>query len=225
MKVMVDVDGVILDIHSHIEKTVREFADRSYSSKNILTYDLNRSLYEKLQYLMDKGLLTQAGVKHILGTHYISSDIRDMIYGEFTNPSVFKYSKLDDNCIGIIKDLMLNGVEIVFHTVSLSAEVKNIKKERIKTALEGCEGVYKFCDCDSACDKCLKDYDYVVEDCLETLVDFSKKDSDVKLCMVSKSYNSPLIYAEHEDLFKDDKIRIYADAQSALVDILCREFG
>lgn len=222
---MVDIDGVILDIHSYIEKIVREFADSTYSSKNILTYDLNKSLYEKLTYLLEKGMITDVIAQHILDTHYISSEVRDMIIGEFTNPSVFKYSNLDEDCIAIIKSLMQNGVEIVFHTVSLSDEVKKIKKERIKEALQNYEGMYKFCDCKDACDKCSKEYDYVVEDCLETLVDFSKKDSDAKLCMVSKTYNSPLVYAEHEDLFNTEKIKVYADAQSALMDIFGKEIA
>lgn len=222
---MVDIDGVILDIHSYIEKIVREFADSTYSSKNILTYDLNKSLYEKLTYLLEKGMITDVIAQHILDTHYISSEVRDMIIGEFTNPSVFKYSNLDEDCIAIIKSLMQNGVEIVFHTVSLSDEVRDIKKDRISTALSYYEGSFKFCDCKDACDKCLKEYDYVVEDCLETLVDFSKKDSDAKLCMVSKMYNSPLIYAEHEDLFNTEKIKVYSDAKSALMDIFCKEFA
>lgn len=229
VKVMVDIDGVIFDIHSYIEELIRENnVDPNYSQKNILTYDINKSLVERLDKVFDEhwkgspelGSIYKDSIRML---NYISRDTRDVIFTAFKEPEIFQGCKVDMNAIGIIKNLIAEGAEVVFHTVSLSDEVKQVKEERIKELLKGYEGEYEFCSCNNICEKCSDEYDYVIEDCLETLAEFSKINDKAELLLIAKSYNSPIMYSEYSQLF-ETRIKQYANTESALMYVFGKEY-
>ena len=228
MKVMVDIDGVIFDIHSYIEGRIKENVDPTYSQRNILTYDINKSLNERLDKIFEEHWNGSTALGNIYKDsiqmlNYIPRSTRDVIFTAFKEPEVFQECKVDMSAIDLIKSLIIEGASVVFHTVSLSDEVKKVKEERIKTLLKGYEGEYQFCSCDNICDKCSEDYDYVIEDCLETLVEFSKVNDKAELFLIAKSYNSPIMYGEYSHLF-ETRIKRYNNTENALKYIFGKEY-
>lgn len=228
MKVMVDIDGVIFDIHSYIEEKIRKDLDPTYSQRNILTYDINKSLNERLDKIFeehwnDSTALCNIYKDSIQMLNYIPRSTRDAIFKAFKEPEVFQDCRVDMNAIDLIKSLISEGASVVFHTVSLSDEVKMVKEERIKELLKGYEGEYQFCSCYNICEKCSSEYDYVIEDCLETLVEFSKINDKAELFLIAKSYNSPIMYGEYSHLF-ETRIKRYNNAENALNYIFGKEY-
>lgn len=227
MKVMVDVDGVIFDIHSYIEGLIRDSVDSKYSQHKILTYDLNKSLWSKLTdvykgHWYGNKEFGRNIVESVTSLNYIPSEDRELIMTAFREPEVFEMCDVDESSIGIIKSLLDGGIDIVFHTVSLSKEVKEAKEKRLKEIFKGYENKYKFCSCSSIHEKCSEEYDYVIEDCLETLVEFSKVNKKAYLFLVNKSYNNPLIYCEYEELLTN-RIHRVNNTEEALVYIFGKE--
>lgn len=169
MKIVVDVDDVILELNKSVEMMIQHMGYPNFRMENILTYDLNsgvsvEDLSEMQRNLMDNGLGCP----------------RNLILQCYSNLFAFQNAKISENAILALKMLSEKN-EVLIQTVSYSLPIASFKVsmfERLNLPLK-----YEFCI--GTDKKVHEDADWVIDDSLEVLSGYSKCNKIV----IDKPYN------------------------------------
>lgn len=115
--IVIDLDGVLLDIITPVIEHIWESVDSSFNPNDIKTYDFNQSLPDPEDHL--------------------STEITDTIYSMFGNPDLFEKACFDipavralKSCIDETKEESL-PVEFVIYTKCYNEDVLTVKQRRI----------------------------------------------------------------------------------------------
>lgn len=170
-KLEVDVDGVLLNIDTELEKELHADGYTKFSMENVKTYDFNKSLGNEVFSLPSLGVLPSTIVTY------------------YRRPSIFENAVEDREAIELLCKLGKTGrVEIRLVTVCFSDEIADIKRKRFSKYFEGIpnislEAVVGFMTKKESAFQ----PDGVVEDSYENLLRF---DNDVHLYLVNRGYNT-----------------------------------
>lgn len=174
--VVIDMDGVLLDVHPLLEKLLCEKGYK-FSMQNVLTYDFNKSLKNPPASLVSLGF----GKK----TNYLGIK-RDDIYSLFNSPSLFMDSPFYAKAILRLKELCkTRGVHVIIWTEANNDRVKNTKKCMLESVLAGYD--YEFYCSVGESKKAVEDADYVIDDSPFALDLY--RSSKCKKFLVDKPYN------------------------------------
>lgn len=140
-KLVVDLDGTLLDTHSALESRVKEKFP-NFRMSLVKTYDFNRG--------MDG---------HFNGLNAC----RDYILSELVNPALYSSVKLAEGYEGLYE--LSEDMDIIFHTVSVSEDIAVAKYDLIRESFNGLR--YEFrSEVSRTHEKgYIKDADFVIEDC------------------------------------------------------------
>lgn len=105
--VIVDVDGVLLDVHTGLKHLFSQ-TPYEYDVNNVYSYDFNRSLPNKPEYRR--------------------LPPRSLIYKMFGNPTLFKISPYDWESITCIRNYAACGVKFLIYTLSYNMSVRLVKQ-------------------------------------------------------------------------------------------------
>lgn len=204
-RVVVDVDGVLLDIHSALEKQLQA-QGYDFSMSRVLTYDFNKSLPQDK--VPDWLINSDKGYEFFLNVP------RSKIFEELGNVELFKTADFYEDAIQEIKDMVLShNAQVIISTQSFTEEIANVKKERLLDRLAGYPIEYKDFIGDSK--GIIEEADYVIEDCISNIDMY-----DCHKVLVSKPYNQPE-FNTSKNVFKDIHIEpsSYAAIRSVAYDI------
>ena len=168
-KVLVDIDGVIIDLHSELEKRVRErYTD--FSMKDVVTYNFNKT--------RGKSLDTE----------------RSYIFKLLNEPSVFANAQPYLAGVEALKKLMdFPNVQVTIASLAGSysrntLEIAGIKMRQMKELFGNSNYSLDIIIGDT---KSIYKVDYVIDDSMEYL---EKYLSNTKGYLVDKSYNTEIFY-------------------------------
>lgn len=173
-KVVIDVDGVLLDVHTELEKRLRNLG-YDFGMDRVLTYDFNKSLSQDRVplWLME----TDNGYDFYLNVP------RSVIFEELANVELFKKADFFEDAIEKVKELSkLPNVQVVIATQSFTEDIAIIKRERLIEKLKGVS--IEYIDFIGSNKGIVEGADYVIEDCIDNLDMYS-----CSKVLVSKPYN------------------------------------
>lgn len=191
--IIVDVDGVLLDVHAQLKKM---FAENNiyYDVNDVYTYDFNKNLPD-----IDK---------------FRCLPPRDLIFKLFQNPALYKYAPVDWDSIMFIRKYAEKGVKFLIYTVSYNQEVHMAKQLLFSQWFLFTPNVI-FKNVSSEENKFGMDARIVIED---SHINLRKYDSDVYKFLVNRPYNSVDYNYEYADVFNDRNFRRCPSTISALTD-------
>lgn len=209
--IVIDVDGVLSDIHAVVETIMHEKGYRGFNMNRVLTYDFNKSLSpDKAPFSLRK---TDEGI-----FPYWLNAPRNEVFKQFYESRVFEEAVYSNDAIKILKLLCQEkSVNVVISTQSYTPEVAQIKKRRISEILK--EYSYEYVDFIGDDKGVIDNADYVVEDCIANLDKHSEAGQTVIKILIDKWYNSEK-YNTSANGFKD--IVRSPDTASALRYILAQ---
>ena len=182
-KVLVDIDGVIMDLHTELENRVRDsYSD--FSMKDVVTYNFNK----------DNG-------KDF-------GSMRGYILKLLNVPDIYLKSKPFKDGVSALKKLMdREGIEVTISSLAgeynkNTLEIAGIKAKQMCELFEGCKFSLDIVVGDS---KQVYDADFVIDDCAEYLQEYSKKEGVVKY-LTNKSYNTERYYPQSKDFVRVDSL-------------------
>lgn len=196
-KVVIDVDGVLLDTHSALEARLKAMG-YSFEMKRVLTYDFNKSLpVEKVP----NWLIETADKSY---DFYLNAP-RSYIFREFGKAGLFQEANIYEEAIHKIKLLAsIPDVEVIIATQSYAVDVAITKRECLLEALRGYSISYK--DFIGDTKGIVEDADYIIEDCIENLNDYN-----CKKFLVDKPYNQPNFNECRPDLQRVESAAVALD--------------
>lgn len=180
--VVVDVDGVLHDIHAVIEKILHEQGYLDFSMSRSLTYDFNKSLKP------EQAPFSLRNTDNGLYPYWLNAP-RDTIYQMFREPRIFEESVFPDAMVNALRLLCRQeSANVVIATQSYTPEVAQTKKRRIDELLKGCS--YKYVDFIGSNKGIVDNADYVIEDCIANLDRYDENGQSVVKILVDRPYNS-----------------------------------
>lgn len=202
-KIICDIDGVILDLHSEIEKRVQEKFPY-YKKEMLISYDLNRTLPR---------WLSEDEIKY----YTVSEELRHEIVKYFYDVNVFESCEIDNKVVEMLRLLISNGCDIVFHSMSYTKEIADVKYSKLLSALEGYDFMYIPIIKSEGISKSGSSLvgDYKIDDNLLDLEPYLHKKE--KGCMlVHTTYNDLKNNEEYIKYEKNGQLRIYKDTLNVL---------
>lgn len=176
-KVICDVDGVLLNIHTALENRLKELGF-DFSMDRVLTYDFNKSLSKELVPNWLKNSDTS------VGEFYLNVS-RQMIFELFGQSSLFETAEFDEKAVNALKNLMkYSCISVVIYSLSFSQEIANIKSKRLSEVFKGYN--YSFVSVVGGDKPALGTADYIIEDSHINLPNYA--DNAVKF-LIDKPYN------------------------------------
>ncbi len=191
--IIVDVDGVLLDVHAQLKKM---FAEKNiyYDVNDVYTYDFNKKLPD-----IDK---------------FRCLPPREMIYKFFQNPVLYKSAPVDWDSIMFIRKYAEKGVKFLIYTVSYNPDVFMVKQALFSQWFLFTPNVV-FKNVSSENEKVGVDAKIVIED---SHINLRKYDAKVYKFLVNRPYNSLSYNYEYSDVFADHNFRRCPSTISALTD-------
>lgn len=193
----VDVDGVLLDIHSALENKLHEMGFTKFSMENVRTYDFNRSL---------------GSSAFILPTLGVTSDI---IFNQLKNVEIFRKAKPDWDAIEFIKHIAANDdIEFIIHTSSLDETVTEEKKKQLSEWFGNCKNI-SFVVTGSDKELLRDDIAAVIENCHLNLYKYPQT---TQCYLVNKPYNrlSSFYNTEYMDILNASHVHRCENTLQAL---------
>lgn len=171
--IAVDVDGVLLDVHSALEEYLHNKGYSEFSMERWLTYDMNKSL----------DIETHGADKAELGAPHSE------IIKAFNDLELFKQSKVDESAVGFIREQAQTGrVKYIIYTLSYTDEIRQWKKdvffEKYFGGVENVEFRGIVASDKEACDSAIT---AVIEDSPLALEKYAE---NIRLYLIDKPYNS-----------------------------------
>lgn len=205
-KIICDIDGVILDLHTEIEQEIRKKYPE-YRQDILLTYDLNKTLPSNL---------SEDDKEH----YKISDELRQDIISCFSNKKIFERCEIDIEVVKEIKHLLDNDFSIIFHSMSYSVDIAKVKYDKLSKALEGYAFEYLPIIKDSGITKgiCQLKGKYKIDDNLADLKPYLMENE--RGCMlVQKSYNNLAYNEEYVKWEKNKQLEIYSNTLNVFLGI------
>lgn len=192
--IVIDVDGVLHDIHAVMEKILHEQGYCDFSMSRVLTYDFNKSLTpEQVPFSLRN---TDNGEYP-----YWLNAPREVIYKMFSEPRIFEESVFPDDMLDALKLLCRqDSVNVVIATQSYVPEIAQIKRRRINELLKGYS--YKYIDFIGNSKDVVNNADCVIEDCIANLDKYDEYGQSVVKILIDRPYN-PEKYNTSANGFKD----------------------
>lgn len=209
--IMFDLDGVLVDLHSSLERIVVETYPK-FSCERILTYDFNKSLdFSKVSDLF----LDSDVFPSMRDTFFGLNAPVDYIKSELSNLRVFKEALYFDGVVELLQSLS-EFYNIVFHSYAYTCDIAQYKTDMIYRDFGG---KFNFSVVTSVGIKkpALYGMDYVIEDNLFDLEEYLGC-PNVNLCIIDRPYNSELFNPNLSSVF-EESVR-YKNIQSCLQDLL-----
>lgn len=175
--VLIDVDGVLLDIHSELARRLRALGF-NFEMRRVLTYDFNKSLPQELYpaWLTD----TSNGV----GDYCLNAP-RNIIFDILGDTKLFEESKFYPKAISSVKELCRKGFDVCIYTQSFTDEIAFVKQIRLQMVLNDVN--YRFVSVVGNNKPAIgHSVSYVIEDCPNNLFYYS----GAELYLLRKPYNS-----------------------------------
>lgn len=197
-RVVIDVDGVLLDLHKALEDSLVRNG-YSFRMDRVLTYDFNKSLSE------DKipNWLKQTSE----GYPYYLNAPRDEIFARFGKVELFENAYIYEDAIEEIKKLAeISYVKVIIATQSFTDEVAKIKKQRLLSKIGNT--AVDYVDFIGNTKGIIEGADFVIEDSISNLDMY-----DCVKILISKTFNSPK-YNSSKNNFND--IRVEGSTSSAI---------
>lgn len=184
--VIVDIDGVLLDIHSGMTALFLKMGYK-YDVNNVFTYDFNKSLPNSAKYRQ--------------------LPPRKMIYDMFKDPALYKNSPSDWESIMFIRHFAKKGVSFLIYTISPNLNVQMAKQALFSQWFCGLDNIifsgvipneetemgFKAGVCGRT----------VVEDCHINLRNY---DENVFKYLVDRPYNKKMYNPDYMDVFQDPTV-------------------
>lgn len=180
--VVIDVDGVLLDIHARLKQVfAKDGID--YDEKNILTYSFNTDLPDFDEY------------RRLPPTEEIFRHLRD--------PDVFIHAPVDWDSIMLIRQYAEQGMKFLIYTLSSNISV-HLAKQALFTQWFGYTPNVEFRDLMMAAGQHKMGVATftVVEDCHINLREYG---SETYKFLVNKPYNQVAYNHGYFDVFNDDR--------------------
>ena len=182
--IVIDVDGVLLDIHSELECQLRQ-RGFEFSMNRVLTYDFNKSLPTELapQWLVD----TDTGFDNWCNAP------RQEIFSLFADTALFMNAPFCLSAIEQIRRMCYSGLyHIIIHTKSFTEPVADVKEKRLRSLLPFCNLEIRH-TIGSKNDKvAIACADYVLEDCIANLTPYACRGYLIDQPYNREIYNAPL---------------------------------
>lgn len=178
--IVVDVDGVLLDVHTALEEKLKSMG-YSFEMTDVLTYDFNRSLDSSIQ-------APDLGVP------------RDVIFKCLSDVDIFRSASIDMQAVNLIKEQVKSGrVEFIIYTQSYNSDISAEKCKRLFSLFDGCDAV-KIKSFVGEHKPTLDSVDVsaVIEDSLENIRGYSESALSY---LIDKPYNQRIYNECYADVF------------------------
>lgn len=191
--IVVDVDGVLNDLHSALTLYLLEKGYK-YQPQNVRTYDFNKNKPDSKEFDM--------GVP------------RSVLIESLSAVRIFQTAPLCWDAIFALKKCAYNGAKIVVYTLSPTDEISTFKHEFLKCLFFGYNNIDIHVETASDNEKpALFETRFVIDDCLENL---TKYDRSVEKYLIDKPYNDQLYNTDYNQLFNDPHLYRYKSAADAI---------
>lgn len=189
---VVDVDGVLLDIHAELEKELNA-KGYAFNMDEVKRYDFNKP-YDSL-------LLPDLKTP------------RSAIFDEFKKITIFENAQADYNAIEQINKMADSKHRFAIYTLSLTSEIQLFKQFLFKKWFK--ENPYiQFIGKDKDKEP-LKDATAVIEDCHINLMNYP---ISTRCCLINKSYNQEKWNPDYTDVLS--RVYRYNNAHEALLSLV-----
>lgn len=214
--VVFDIDGVLLDLHSVLERRLRAEGYVDFSMSLVKTYDFNKTFVSQLK-SYDLPLYLEQLPPHMRDTDYMGAP-RQRIFEVLSDVTVFEEAELSRESIRLIKLLMdkSKDVNVIFHSVSYSSDIEAVKNRRLTEAFKGYEGRYKYVHSDGKDGKgIIENANFVVEDCIENLRQYDNV-PDCERLLIMKPYNTRVYNPDHAEFFDMLNMELCGSTEKAI---------
>lgn len=193
MVIVFDMDGVLLDLHTSLEKKLKiEYPN--FTMNNVLTYDFNKSLDLSL-FPFDNGLR-----KNNLGLYASYDEIIKCL----NNPDIYKEALVYKNVCLLLETLSKKGHTIYITTKTMDFNVAKYKTEQLNQLFGGLKNVSIIVTLGKN-KSIIADADIVIEDNPFELERYLSL--NVNRYLINKSYNQVQYNRNLEDVF-DNSTRV-----------------
>lgn len=187
-QIVIDVDGVLLDIHKEMEHIMQKKGYTNFYMQNVRTYDLNKSCPE-----------------------YELGAPRDLIMEEFHKTPVFDNAKWDMDAIRMINNLADTGLcHIIIYSASFTENIKRCKEKMLITMLHKNNIELKLVGAEK---QPILTADAVIEDCIDNLYPYP---ATTQCYLINKPYNRLETNPDKKDLLTAPHLTRCKDACEAL---------
>lgn len=181
--VVIDIDGVLLDIMTPLEASLHRLGFSEFRGDNVLTYDWNRSFGQQ-----------NGCPAPVLGVPL------EAIYSELGDVSLFKKAVWDKASLELIKSLATSykgRLRFVIYSLSFTKDISDYKRQVCTEEFKGYDNI-SFVAVNGKDKKAYPNADAVVEDCLDNLNMYP--DSCLKIIR-HWAYNQEKYNSDYRELF------------------------
>lgn len=177
--IVVDIDGVLLDIHQTLGIILR-YEGYDFDISKALTYDFNKSL--------DPSVVNE-----------LKNVPMDAIFKTFENPDVYRSAKCDWDAIMLIRKYAEQGKKFLIYSLTTNTEIALVKKVMFSHWFNFTPNVdLKLRYIDKNTDKPAIDTRAVIEDAHMNLQVY---DDDVNRYLIDKPYNQVIYNTKYMNIF------------------------
>lgn len=216
-KIIIDLDGVFIDIHKVIQEHVSSLYPE-FNMKNVYTYDFNKSL-KTLQNL--NTFFEESVIDDILSNNFDTSlkAPRNFILKLLSVEKIFEESKPFDKSMENIRDLMNNkDCHVIFNSSAYSSKIAGVKYKQLLSMYPNEEYTISI----SIGEKPIYyDNPIVIEDSLEELTKYYRSNVSGTYFLIDKPYNQEIFNPSYSKVLENIKrVKDINEAISMIKDML-----
>lgn len=170
-KVLVDIDGVLIDLHSELEKKVREkYTD--FSMKDVVTYNFNKTRGKSLD-------TERSYILKLLNEPSVFANAQPYLAGVEALKKLMDFPNVQVTIASLAGSYSRNTLEIAGIKMRQMKELFGSSNYSLDIIIGDTKSIYKV--------------DYVIDDSMEYLEKYLSN-SNTKGYLVNKSYNTEIFY-------------------------------